>query len=81
MVAMGVRERLGGPMVREVIEPDPVSTVPSPRQQLHALSARHQRVILRAYHLIGPVEIDLMTLSETELVALILSGVRARLGA
>jgi hypothetical protein len=51
------------------------------RQQLHALSARHLRVILRAYHLIGPVEIDLMTLSETELVALILSGVRARLKA
>jgi hypothetical protein len=51
------------------------------RQQLHALSERHLRVILRAYHLIGPGEIDLMTLSETELVALILSGVRARLGA
>jgi hypothetical protein len=51
------------------------------RQQLHALSERHLRVILRAYHLIGPVEIDLMTFSETELVALILSGVRARLGA
>ena len=51
------------------------------RQQLFALSARHLRVILRAYHLMGPVEIDLMTLRETELVALILSGVRARLGA
>jgi hypothetical protein len=51
------------------------------RQQLHALSPRHLRVILRAYHLIGPVEMDLMMLSETELVALILSGVRARLRA
>ena len=51
------------------------------RQQLYALSERHLRVILRAYHLADPAEIDLEALSETELVALILSGVRARLRA
>jgi hypothetical protein len=51
------------------------------RQQLHALSARHLRVILRAYHLADQVEIDRVHLSEAELVALILSGVRARLRA
>lgn len=50
------------------------------RQQLYALSERHLRVIRRAYHLVAdPAEIDLEALSETELVALILSGVRARL--
>jgi hypothetical protein len=49
------------------------------RQQLYALSERHLRVILRAYHLADPAEIDLEALSEAELVALILSGVRARL--
>ena len=51
------------------------------RQQLHALSPRHLCVILRAYHLTDPVEIDLETLGEAELVALIVSGVRARIRA
>ena len=52
------------------------------RQQLHALSARHLRAILRAYRLTDPrVDMNLDVLDEDDLIALILSGVRARLGA
>jgi hypothetical protein len=52
------------------------------RQQLHALSARHLRAILRAYRLTDPrIDMNLEVLDEENLIALILSGVRARLGA
>ena len=51
------------------------------RQQLHALSERHLTVILRAYRLTDPlVETNVDVLNKEELVALILEGVRARVG-
>ena len=47
------------------------------RQQLHALSPRHLRAIIRAHDLMG-AELDLEALDEAQLVVLILSGVRVR---
>jgi hypothetical protein len=45
------------------------------RQQLGALSPRHQRTIVRAYELVAP-NVDLALLSTAELIALIMTGVR-----
>jgi hypothetical protein len=51
------------------------------RHQLHALSERHLEAILRAYRLTDPlVETNFALLNKEELIALILAGVRARLG-
>jgi hypothetical protein len=51
------------------------------RRQLHALSERHLEVILRAYRLTDPlVETNFDLLNKQELIALILAGVRARVG-
>jgi hypothetical protein len=49
------------------------------RRQLGALSPRHLRSIARAYELVGTE--DLETMSASELVALIVASVRARLAA
>lgn len=50
------------------------------RQQLHALSARHLRQIVRGYEL-ATLDVDLEALTEPELIALIVAGVRTRLAA
>ena len=51
------------------------------RRQLGALSPRHLRVIVLAYELVPPGDVDLEVLSEPELIALIVVSVRARLAA
>jgi len=48
------------------------------RQQLHALSAWHLRNIVRAYDLVSRGDVALETLTEAELVGLIVSAVRGR---
>ena len=49
-------------------------------RQLQTLSTRHLRQIVRAYHL-AAAEVDLEVLTEPELIALIVAGVRTRLAA
>jgi hypothetical protein len=49
-------------------------------RQLQALSARHLRQIVRGYQL-ATADVDLEVLTEPELIALIVAGVRTRLAA
>lgn len=51
------------------------------RRQLRALSPRHLRQIIRAYHLPQDPQVDLEILGEAELIAIIVVGVRTRLAA
>jgi hypothetical protein len=48
------------------------------RQHLHALSPRHLQQIVRAYDLVHGLDMDLEALTEPELIAVIVSAVRAR---
>lgn len=50
------------------------------RQELSAMSPWHLRNIIRAYDLASHPSIDLETLTAPELIAVIMSGVRARSG-
>jgi hypothetical protein len=51
------------------------------RRQLAALSARHLRTIITAFELAEERQVDLEVLTEQELIALIVVGVRTRLAA
>src|SRR5688572_27323489 len=51
------------------------------RRQLAALSPRHLRAIVRAYELAPAGDLDLEVLSSSDLIALIVVAVRARLAA
>jgi hypothetical protein len=75
--------RVADPVPQPVLDPFSVYTKGEDRlrQQLRALSAGHLRTIVRAYDLAIGRDMDLEVLTEAELVALIVSGVRDRLAA
>ena len=51
------------------------------RRQLGALSPRHLRAIIRTYDLVGGPNANLEVLDETEMIAIIVTAARTRLGA